>query len=155
MNLDSTPLGGDQRESETGFLETGTNRLAKDLFLLTAVAALFMVMFMSMPVQVSANRSWTREAKLTRRSDSAGGLVLALHIRRDGRVEVGDRVVSGAAGVRRAVGSLLQEKPDLKDARVVINTFTQTPSVKTSDVLKAISEAGLNRQNFHIRFTEE
>lgn len=156
MKLRSGFLAGRETGEEGSFLETGTNRLAKDLFLLTAVAALFMVMFMSMPVQVAANRSWTKEARLERRSEaSSGGLVLALHLRRDGRVEVGDSVVSGPDGVRRVVEDLLEQKPGLKDARAIVNTYTETPSVRTADVLRALSEAGLERGKFHLRFTKE
>ena len=146
----------DPDDGEAGmFLELGINRLARDLFLLTAVCALFLVMFMSAPLRIVAERSWSEEARLVEQGGISQGIVLSLHLRRDGRIEVGDRLVSRPDEVTPVVRGLIRETPGLRDAKVVINTYHQTPSIVTSDLTRALAGAGLEPQRFYLRFTQQ
>jgi len=140
--------------TEGAFLELGTNRLARDLFLLTAVAALFMVMLLNAASQIVADRTWSREATVVE-NGTRQGLVLCLHLRKDGRIRVGDKVVSEPDQAAALVGAMLAERPALREARVVLNTWDRTPSVRTSDMVVALERIGLAPERCFIRFTRE
>lgn len=156
MKFTSQMLGADSGRQEGAFLETGTNRLARDLFLLTAVAALFMVMFVSVPMKVAANRSWPREAQVARdKNGHSGRLLLSVHLRKDGRVEIGRKLADGPEQVRSAAAGILEAKPELSGARVIVNVYQDAPSMLTADVMRALADAGLDRSRFHLRFTRE
>jgi len=145
---------GDQCEG--ALLELGINRLARDLFLLTAVSALFILIFTGSWFRVVANRSWSKEAQVVRDAAGAqGGLVLTLHLRRDGRIQIGGHVVTDPEALTPVVQQLLRHKPALRDARVILNTYRNTPSILTSDVTLALAAAGLDPERFYLRFTEE
>ena len=137
------------------FLELGVNRLARDLFLLTAVYALFLVLFVSVAFRVSAERTWSREGRIDDDARGPSGLLLCLHLRKDGRIAVGDRVVSRPEEAAAAARRLLAEAPDPRGARVILNTWRDTPSVRTSDVSAALAAIGLDPRQVTIRFTEE
>jgi hypothetical protein len=137
------------------FLELGTNRLARDLFLLTAVYALFVVMFLAASVRVTADQSWQNEARLDRTKAATGGPLLALHLRKDGRIQVGPDLVDTPAAAAAAVRSLIARKPALRDARLILSTYRDTPSIRTADVVSALTDTGLDRGRFYIRFTDE
>jgi len=144
----------DPADGPATFLEVGTNRLARDLFLLTAVAALFMVMLLHQATQVMANRTWSREAAVVE-AGTGEGLVLVLHLRKDGRIGVGDDVVAEPDQAAALVARILRERPALKDARVILNTWDGTPSLRTSDTILALEEVGLATDRCFIRFTQE
>jgi hypothetical protein len=156
MRFGSQLLGSAAGPGEDSFLETGTNRLARDLFLLTAVAALFMVMFVSVPMKVVANRSWPEEAMVARkRNGNSGRLILSVHLRRDGRIMIGRKLADEPEALRRAAKDLLKARPELARARVIVNVYRQTPSLRTADVVRSLADAGLDRSRFHLRFTRE
>lgn len=136
------------------FLELGTNRLARDLFLLTAVAALFMVMLLHAASQVLANRSWSREAAVVE-NGARRGLILSLHLRKDGRIRVGDELVAEPAQAAALVERIVRERPALREARVVLNTWDGTPSLRTSDMVVALDRIGMAPERCFIRFTNE
>jgi len=146
--------GADGGQSEA-FFELGTNRLARDMFLLTAVCALFLLMFVSSPLWIAAERSWSREARVLERESAGQGMVLSLHLRRDGRIQVGKSLVASPAEAGTVVRQLLETTPALRQAKVVMSTYHLTPSVVTSDVVRALSDAGLEPGRFYLRFTEE
>ena len=138
------------------FLELGINRLARDLFLLTAVYALFVVMFMSAVFRISADESWLKEGRVVEDAAAAPqGLLLSMHIRKDGRIAVGDRVTGTPEEAAGAAAALLGRPADLKQARVILNTYRETPSILTSDVVHALADAGLDPERCLLRFTEE
>jgi hypothetical protein len=144
----------DETDEPGAFLELGTNRLARDLFLLTAVYALFVVMFLAASFRLAADRSWSREAHLDERAEAPGGMLFAVHLRQDGRIQVGEHLVAGPQAVTDAVRQLLGQQPELRDARVILNTYSGTPSVRTSDTTQALAAAGLDPKRFYLRFTE-
>ncbi len=147
--------GSDAPDDPGTFLEMGTNRLARDLFLLTAVYALFVVMFLAASFQLAADRSWADEALLDESAEHDGGLLLAIHLRKDGRIRVGEETVSEPESVAGVVRNLIEENPEFRNARVILNTYRGTPSVRTSDATISLAEAGLDSRRFHLRFTEE
>jgi hypothetical protein len=156
MFADSQFPLADGSGQESTFLELGINRLARDLFLLTAACALFIVMFVSASFSIAARNSWAEEGRASRsRSAGAARTVLVVHLRRDGRIQVGDRLLSSPREVEAAVRGLIEENPKLREARVVLNTWRETPSIRTSDVASALRKAGLGSEKVHLRFTEE
>jgi len=144
-------------EGESGmFLEMGINRLARDLFLLTAVYALFIVMFMSAAMRFAADQSWAKEAQVVDDPPSVPqGLLLSLHLRKDGRIRVGEETVNTPLEAGDLVRRLIAGKPALRRARVILNIWRDTPSILTSDVTTALAEAGLDEERFYLRFTEK
>lgn len=140
-------------ESES-FLELSTNRLARDLFLLTAVYALFLVMFLAASFRIAADKTWAKEGRVVDET-AQNGLVLSLHLRKDGRIQVAKALVTSPKEAAAAVGQLIKEKPALRDAKVIVNTWSDTPSVRTSDLTTALAGAGLDPKRLYIRFTEE
>jgi len=144
-------------QGEAGwFLELGTNRLARDLFLLTAVYALFVVMFLAAAFQIQARRTWASEAQVSQQTQPrADGLLLGAHLRKDGRIRLGEALCETPEQAGKTARRLLAAKPELRQAKVILNTWRETPSIRTSDVAAALAEAGLDRSRFYIRFTEE
>ncbi len=157
MGSDALYGTADEEMGEPGmFLELGINRLARDLFLLTAVCALFIAMFMSSVFRIVANRSWAREARVVEEEEPAArGVILAVHVRRDGRIQVGKNLVSTPEEAVALVQELIRHAPATRNATVVMNTYRNTPSIRTSDVAAALASAGLDQKRFYLRFTEE
>lgn len=148
-------IGIEESTQDDGmFLELGVNRLARDLFLLTAVYALFIVMFTSSVLRIAADNSWSKEGRIEE-TESAQGLLLSMHLRSDGKIRVGDDVVETPEQAGSVLSALLQETPALKNAQVILNTWRDTPSARTSDIVRAISDAGLNADRCRLRFTQE
>lgn len=147
---------GADDEPSSCFIELGANRLARDLFLLTAVFALFLVIFMNQITRVTASASWSREGRVVEKEEHVGqGLILGVHLRKDGRIRVGEQLTDTPDQAAAAVQVLMSQKPELRNARVLLNTWRDTPSARTSDVVNALSATGLDPKRFHLRFTEE
>lgn len=140
------------------FLELGVNRLARDLFLLTAAYALYMVMFIGMvsKINTSATRSWAREGRVTQSGEAgSSSMTLHVHLRKDGRIQVGERMVDTPAQAGDVAAGLLRGKSGPPDARTVVSVYSGTASVTTSDLVQALGGAGLDTSRFVMRFTEE
>ncbi len=155
MRFESSLFSNSSEASAGQFLETGTNRLARDLFLLTAVAALFMVMLAGMPLRMAAEHEWAPEAQLVEENTDAAGLTFTVHLRSDGRVQVGETLTETTDGVREATERIVREEPELQNANVVVSAYRNTASERTADVLGALEGGGLARERINLRFTTE
>ena len=146
---------GEHEPDEGMFLELGINRLARDLFLLVAVYALFIVMFLGAVIRLTSDNSWLKEGHVVEDTAAVEGLLLSMHIRKDGRIEVAERIADTPEQAAAAVAAVMKETPALKEARVILNTYRETPSILTSDVVHALAGVGLNPDRFRLRFTDK
>lgn len=142
---------------EAGVLvENTANRLARDLFLLTAVSALFLLLFMSASFRITLERTWTKEARAVEDEEqSQSGMMLMLHLRRDGKIQVGNKLVRTPEQAGALLGELLRKEPRLRRATVIISVYQATPTIKTADLAFALSEVGLEPRRFFLRFTKK
>lgn len=134
-------------------LENGVNRLARDLFLLTAVSALFLLMVSSSRLELAARHSWREEAE-ARPSDRVQSPVVVVHLRGDGRLALGREVVESVEQLADRLDHLLGQRPELKQARVLVNAYKDTPSLRTADVVAMLDRRGYRPEGILIRFTE-
>lgn len=156
MVTETGPIEAAVRPDSDVFLELGTNRLARDLFLLVAVYALFIIMFMSTAFRITMERTWTREGRAVETAaDAASGPMISIHLRRDGRIVVGGRSVATPAAAAALVKDLMRKEPALRQARVLLNVYHQTPSIGTSNLTRSLAEVGLDPDRFSLRFTQE
>ncbi len=142
----------DEVEQALG-LENGVNRLARDLFLLTAVSALFLLMVSSSRLELAARQSWREEAT-ARPSDSVQAPVVVVHLRDDGRLALGREVVDTVEQLAARLDHLLEQRPELKQARVLVNAYKDTPSLRTADVVAMLDHRGYRPEGILIRFCE-